>query len=803
MRSKGIMEWKEWVQKHILLSIILLIQVLFLLFLAVGLFRPAYSVRMTAQNFTEAISSAAGDEYQVAVDGEAMRFTIADDVKRLSIEDDTNETVLTALKSDGFALRSGAYLVTVHYTADSTSPSTEAAKIQLKEPRFTKLVYNESMTLDGAGNEVTTRLWVPLGANAQDVELTLTPRGECNFQIEEILVEEQPVYRWVRLLGFLLLFAAVDFVGIWLFTGNMGKPSDILRRYKVPFALGLVCLLACLPFFCDGILWGDDMDFHLTRIAHLAQSLQEGQFPVRMYTDMLNGYGYAAPLYYCDIFLYIPAVLFNCMLPLQTCYKIYGVLVTAATAAISYTSLRHILKHKEIAVVGTALYLLAGYRLCNVHMRAAVGEYTAMTWLPLFVWGMYKIYTHQKPAWRQWMPLAVGMAGLVLCHVISFEITCVFLLMFCLLRAKETFKISRLGALCKAAGTCVALCAWFLIPMLHSMATQKILGTQALPADFQSNGVSLNQLLALFPFQKYSNSLGALGAAVTIGTLIAVFVLAQRDRWKRLPQNVLRLLQCSLLLGVLSAVFALNAFPWNSLLSHVEGTFFHKILALAQFPWRYLTISTILLVVAAAAALHILQQNRPELYRKAQTLLLSTMVLYTALFSYNLFQVRTEVVKYDPIARDENTIGMAEYKLPGDADLNYARPQSENADLQIKWYDKTDGIAHITLENTGDAEATVTLPIFDYGNYHAVDTEGTEWPMTMSEDSLLQITVPGGYSGAISIEYKEPLLWRAAELVSLATCGGVLVLWLRDKKKRRSQQLPGDFKGQVQQGGTL
>ena len=179
------------------------------------------------------------------------------------------------------------------------------------------------------------------------------------------------------------------------------------------------------------------------------------------------------------------------------------------------------------------------------------------------------------------------------------------------------------------------------------------------------------------------------------------------------------------------------------------------------------------------------------------------MVLYTALFSYNLFQVRTEVVKYDPIARDENTIGMAEYKLPGDADLNYARPQSENADLQIKWYDKTDGIAHITLENTGDAEATVTLPIFDYGNYHAVDTEGTEWPMTMSEDSLLQITVPGGYSGAISIEYKEPLLWRAAELVSLATCGGVLVLWLRDKKKRKSQQLPGDFKGQVQQGGTL
>lgn len=786
MRSKAITKWKEWSQKHPVFCVILLIQILFILLLAAGLFRAPCSVRMTAQNFTGAIAAAECEEYQIAVDGEAMQFTIEQEVKQVAVADDTNETMLPPLKSAGFALRSGAYKITVRYEADSTSPSTDAAKLQFSEPRFTSLVYSEAIVLNGADNTVTGRLWVPLGANAESVELTLTPRGECDFRIQEILLEEQPVYRWVRMLAFLLLFAAADFAGIWLFAEKAGTPSEILRRHGVAIGLGLVCVLACLPFFCNGVLWGDDIDFHLTRIAHLAQSLQEGQFPVRMYTDMLNGYGYAAPLYYCDLFLYVPAVLFNCMLPLQTCYKIYGALVTAATAAISYTSLHHILKQKEVAVVGTALYLLAGYRLCNVHMRAAVGEYTAMTWLPLVVWGMYEIYTQKKPAWRQWMPLAAGMAGLILCHVISFEITCVFLVLFCLLRARETFHPARLAALCKAAGACVAFCAWFLVPMLYSMATQKIQGTQVLPADFQSNGVSLYELLALFPTQKYSTTLGAVGAALTIGALVAAFVLAQRDRWRQIPDALRRLMQYSLLLGCAATAFALNKFPWNSLLSHVEGTFLHKILALAQFPWRYLTVSTILLVVAASAALCVLRQNRPDWYTTARNLLLGTAVLYTCLFSYNLFLTRTEVVKYDPIARDENTIGMAEYKLAGEADLNYARPQSDSDALLIKWYDKTDGVAHITLENTAEEEATVVLPVYDYGNYHAVDTEGTEWPLTMSEDSLLQLTVPGGYSGSVSVQYREPLLWRVSELVSLAAWIGLAAAWLREHKRKRA-----------------
>lgn len=777
---------KRWLHEHPVLCGIFALQTVFLLFLLSGLFRMPYSVRLTAQNFAQSVPTDESGEYQATIEEEALRITVRDDVKEQAVTDDTNQTSLLPMQSAGYALQSGAYEVRIQYQTDSTSPSTDAAILQFSETRFTNLVYAEDILLTGGDTVATGRLWVPMGANAEHVIATLVPKGECDFQIEEILLQEQPIYRWVRLIAFLLLFALVDCVGYCLLVEPAVGAAEFLRRHETTVLLGLVCLFACLPFFHDGLLHGDDLDFHLVRIAHLAQCLQEGQFPVRLYTDMLNGYGYAAPLYYCDIFLYIPALLYNCMLPLQTCYKVYGILVTVATAATCYVSLQHIFGEKKISAAGTVIYLLAGYRLSNVFARAAVGEYTAMIWLPLVVWGMYKIYAQKKPTWHDWTPLAVGMSGLVLCHVISFEITCVFLVIFCLASLRSTLHLPRLAAIFKAAGLCVALCAWFLVPMLYSITTQKILGTQALPTDFQASGVSLYELLVPFPAQKQDSPLGTLGASLIIGALIAAFVLLQRDSWKSIAPKTKRLLQYSLLLGCMAAVFALNRFPWNSLLSYVEGTLAHKMVALAQFPWRYLTVGTILLTVAASAALYILRQQRPDWYRAAQGVVLVTAVLYSCLFYYNLFQSRKEEIRYTPIVRDENAIGMAEYKLEGTVDLNYARPQSDNDALLIKWYDKTDGVAHITLENTSDEEAAVVLPIYNYGAYYAEDMNGVEWTLSGTENSLLQIVIPGEYSGSISVWYKEPLLWRGSELVSLAAWGTLIAggLTLRKRKKR-------------------
>ena len=115
----------------------------------------------------------------------------------------------------------------------------------------------------------------------------------------------------------------------------------------------------------------------------MAAELSYGQFPVRLTTTTLNGYGYANPLCYCELFLLLPALLYNLWLPLRTCYQIYIFAVTLATCLIAYFSFGRITESRRLGLLGAMLYTLSCYRLVCVYTRAAVGEFTAMAFFPL------------------------------------------------------------------------------------------------------------------------------------------------------------------------------------------------------------------------------------------------------------------------------------------------------------------------------------------------------------------------------------------------------------------------------------
>ena len=67
-------------------------------------------------------------------------------------------------------------------------------------------------------------------------------------------------------------------------------------------ALGLA-LLFVLPWLMkDQLGIEHDTFFHLSRIEGMARSLQAGHFPPYIYPYKNNGFGYAAPLFYCDLF---------------------------------------------------------------------------------------------------------------------------------------------------------------------------------------------------------------------------------------------------------------------------------------------------------------------------------------------------------------------------------------------------------------------------------------------------------------------------------------------------------------------
>ncbi len=102
--------------------------------------------------------------------------------------------------------------------------------------------------------------------------------------------------------------------------------------------------------------------------------------------------------------------------------------------------------------------------MVNVNIRAAAGEYTAMTFLPLIVAGMYMIYTSEKLTYKEWRFLTFGMAGVIMSHVVTGEIIVINLLLLCLILIKKTLKKDVFFSFIKAAFLCVGITAWFLIP---------------------------------------------------------------------------------------------------------------------------------------------------------------------------------------------------------------------------------------------------------------------------------------------------------------------------------------------------
>ena len=469
-------------------AVVLLLEAAVLASLVASLFGAPYKLQLTPADFSN-------DYPQIAaVNEDGTTLQIWNNSEDFTPPEDKAISFSTA----GSAMRSGAYEVTIQYFSCET-PDTptfnalhSAGSLSFSSKGNPSAVRADTVTLDDCHRTVTTRLWVGYGARMQDLTATLT-YGEGQLYLYGITLTEQPIYRLTRLVIFVLLAAVLDLALLLLFAcGDTNAPAR-RRKYAVPLILAGITVAACLPLFSNYLYFGHDIDYHLQRISAMAAELSYGQFPVRMTTDTLNGYGYANSLCYCELFLTLPALLYNAWLPLRTCYQIYIFIVTLATAIIAYYSFGKITASRKLGLLGAALYTLSCYRLVCTYIRASVGEYTAITFLPLVLVGLHNIYTTEKPRFAQWAPMAFGMAALVQCHLLSCELIALLLVVFCLLRLRDTLRPTRLLAWVKAALLAVALSAWYFFPFLISTHEINLMVNGPLIGKIQNQGTYLVQ----------------------------------------------------------------------------------------------------------------------------------------------------------------------------------------------------------------------------------------------------------------------------------------------------------------------
>lgn len=695
----------------------------------------------------------------------------------------------------GAALPSGAYEVTVDYfscqTPDAPTFSVQqsAGSLTFSSEKNPSAVSADALTLDDGHRTVSTRLWVGFGARLDDLTLTLH-YGEGQLYLYGVRLVEQPLYRLTRLLCFALLFAALDFLWWLLFARVSPRGAARRRAMRLPLAVLGITVAACLPLFCDSLYFGHDLRYHLQRIVAMAAELSYGQFPVRLTTTTLNGYGYINPLCYCELFLTLPALLYNLWLPLRSCYQVYVFAVTLAGCGFSYLCFARITTSRRLGLLGAALYTLSSYRLVCVYFRAAVGEYTAMSFLPLVLLGVYNLYTTEQPRFRHWAPLAFGMAALVQCHLISTELTALFLLVFCLLQLRRTLRPARLLAWFKAAALALGLSAWFLFPFLATTRALPLQVNNELVGKPQREGLYLVQLLNPFGPGFGGTSAGTTsdmsltpGLAVLLGLALALYCLARRERWP--AGRPLPLLRCATGLGLLAVVLSLQSFPWD-FLQNWFGPAFAKIAATFQYPWRFLAFATLLFCAAALAALQLLRGARPGAARLAALALAGALVLGTGVFQMQLLSCTQG--SYNTISRDDTRdVGLGEYMIDGCSiyETIWAQPKPGSETLTLTGYEKQQGVALLSVENAG-GDTDISLPIFNYGHYTATDTAtGAAVAMTSGENMRIVLTIPAGYTGTIAVAWHSPALWRLFEVLSALCLLGSVAWAVHDRRAAR------------------
>lgn len=687
----------------------------------------------------------------------------------------------------------GAYEIEVNYqwkTLDASyqnSCENILGWVQIKSYDNPVNIKYKTIELTDGATVQKDRMWITSLKSLQDVDFKVYYSGNGSLCIKSILVKELMIWRITRILICMAVMLMFNFF-ISVFTQKSEKKEILL-------GLLLVSGIASLPAFSDFIIGGHDLPFHLSRILSLAKTLESGRVWDAIEFEMVNGYGYPNPLFYGQLFLYIPAFLYLLALPVHICYQIYVVGVNLLTCLLSYFCFSRITKYKKSAFVGASLYTLSAYRLSNVYVRAAVGEYTAMAFMPLLVLGFWLIYTKDESdlSMGDSIYLVIGLSAIFHSHVLSTEIVVIMIVLLCLLTLRKTFAINRILVLLKTALLTVLVNMGYIVPFLSAMKMDAAVKMQEVKS-IQDSGAYLLQVFGLFmtPSGKSLEYIRGdmpicLGFSLFIGMISFLWCLYKRKDWNIGDQEKLKAGKTVALLATISIFFSLSIFPWDSVKLFSQSL--AKYVCVIQFPWRYLSVATVFGVLLTVLAIDTLRGNhKEELSKWLAASFVFLTVINAGLFFTQFADISMETQMYasqSAKASIDNIYG-GEYLLQGtQKELCTTREVSVNSDLvKVNSFTSNHGIYYLNCDNASEEHAIVEIPVFCYDYYvaYAVDS-GENMEVSRGINNRIALSIPEGFKGDIIIEYKIPKLWYFAFIISLVTCIGTGVFYVKNKRK--------------------
>ena len=708
----------------------------------------------------------------------------------------------------------GHYYLTCEYEIESGINTVNYLYIQNSDGSVKGIAQVENY-LGENNDSLTTEFWI--NGHSRDITISVRQIGE-NEESPSAHIAACTItstkYICAIMFAVMSMLLALTFVYSQIKNKKIVISRDDVKKLCI---FAVVFLISCIPLLSKKLLVGWDLEIHLVRIEGIMQGYKAGQLPVRVEPAFNGGYGYAFSTYYGGLFYNIAAIARLIGFSIQGAYKIYVVVINLATILISYYCFKLMFENDRTAMYGSILYSLSLYRLFDLYQRGAVGEYTAITFLPLVAAGLWKIYTaspEEEGYGRLWILPVLGYTGIIQAHILSTEISGLFTVIICLVLFKKTFRKKTFIVLLKIVLFTIVLNLWFLYPFIENyMFEDTIISGKLLQGQELSNNVSIR---AMFKYnfgkpESWYNILEAgSGPALLIIAVLIVYGMVTNTLEK---QDKNRLFFVAVFAAI-ATIICTNRFPWNAIIEKLNPEYIdsHALSKIAevvrncilniQYAFRFMIISCLLVTVTAC-----ILYNRKDRVIKYAGYAIVFIMLFQAIYSGVSFIINGRYEKYLSI-NDNNvgfssSIGNMEYiPLTADGRMPYLEQFYDvhycfTTNSEVTEYHKqyTNIYAHVVAdkENVGIVE----FPLLYYRGYKIVDVNtGKKFqPFKIGECARLGIITEPDYEGDIKVYYAGENMWHVMDVISLLAFIGLIAYIVVSKtavyaKKRASKTLP-------------
>lgn len=703
----------------------------------------------------------------------------------------------SVFSSGTFSLSPGVYKV--HLSYETQDDMINAWNVEAEESSFGGLLANACMLYSGL-TETDMYFWLLEKTDSLYVNVVCDASSEV--VIRNVRMEETNLGARCFLVSFLIIFILWD---ILLYQKEKKLPGNSIKEERwekeivqrsVLFGMVLLIAVSSIPLLTGYEIATADLNIHLQRIEGIKDALLAGQFPVRIHPNWLQGYGYATGVFYCDTFLYIPAFLRIMGFPLGTAYLIYKFLVNVGTVVIACESFGRIFKNRLIGLFAAALYTLNIYRLVTMYLKDHLGQYTAIMFLPLFAYGVWRLLAEdgrEKEYKRIWILLALSATGIIQSHVLTCEITVFFSVVTGLVFMKRVVRKETLLEIGKAFAAIMMLNFWFIVPFLDYMTTQKLIitGEQVYTRGIQGSGSLLPQIFGIFALSGSadhdvsSGMQGEIPFTIGAGLLAGLFYygyLCLTGRIREQKRGEMKTL------GIFSAVISVFAlvmvsvyFPWNKLQG--MGGILAKGISALQYSTRIYMVAAVFLSLLGGYILKLEHESgriKNLLFYAGSTLVVLSLV--TGMYFSSLLLKSPFYRIYEENSFGNSYLSGREY-LPEGTDESLLKAGKVTASEGVSYRDLKKNYVGTELycENASGVNGYVELPLLYYRGYQARDMKtGNALMVSDGENHVVRVEVPEGYQGNIYTSFYSPWYWRAAEAVTLLSWCGFLIFCFKE-----------------------